>query len=130
MDIINCVECDAKLNENSLEIEDIDFITADESGTVGGEYHVNVSINCNNGCHLTTKLQFFPASCPCVTMKDVDDHNKYDIIEKDSRYINNPSGFHIEGYGWILKLRCSRCGNERRDTYTINSLTPDNFKLH
>jgi len=117
-------ECSATIDTESLKIEKIDFYTAEKTGCVGGQYHVVTSVKCDDGHRFSETVKFFPASCPCVSLPDneiSDDERRkqYDITERSTKFITNPTGMRTAGHGWFVKFKCPRCENTVQNAYTI-----------
>jgi hypothetical protein len=119
-------ECSATIDTERLKIEGIEFYTSEETGCVGGQYHVFTSVKCDDGHQFSETLKFFPASCPCVSLTDdeIADNERrkqYDITEQSTTFITKPSGMGSTGHGWFVKFECPRCGNTVRNTYTMHA---------
>lgn len=117
----NCPECNTqKWDIDTAQVRNHKFVTQEESGSVGGEYRVKVSIECEKGHEFLETLSFYPASH--TNPKTNCQNEKTDIIKTKTEYLPNPGGFYKPGYGWLIIDLCAKCGARERYSCTIRGI--------
>jgi hypothetical protein len=117
----NCPECNSeKWKPKTAQIEDYNYLTPEETGTVGGEYHVDISVECEEGHTFSTTVRFFPASCSNPEKGCHDEKTK--VIESKTEYLKDPDGFYNPGHGWLIIDKCVKCGKEERHSCTVRGI--------